>query len=399
MKVINLLIDNVLSNIILYLFPNCKNFEELKCLFRINIDKKNSNEIRKLLNKKYNELYNFLHEELSSLNINDYKNLLNNLSTIYNGLSLSDNDKRFIYDELLLIEFCLTYHSNLDKLIFVIKKIFICIVCEIIFSYIKRYILKYLEDVKMSEQIRKRKKYNSINKHKKNIVKAIIEKICPILLPEYDYEIFTYDNIHDINKALKGKISIIKGGAVKYNSETIQTMIDALENIRGSENPVYDKDKVDEFITFLKDPNTKKLIEDGEKMPYNFEDTVDKINTNTLTDEGYVSLNIFNELLDTEIGHRLLKIFSGKTVDQISGIIYKSEESANNGDILDDNSFGFKKGDIVLISVLECLDALRCSYSSNKPCCSNPGSVVVNVNTPITQLRVTDNVVELETHD
>lgn len=360
MKVINVLIDSTLSYI-KYCFPNCENFEELKLYFRIDIDNKNGDEIRKILKMKYSELYDFLHSEISNINICECKILFNKIKNTYDKLAISTQSKNIIYDKLVKLSFCLQ-SDNSENLICYITKDFIFIISTIIFSFIKKHILNYLEIIKILNNTKKNEK--NINKlifMKKNIINIIIKNLCPLILHKNNFNdnIFSYDNIYNINEYLKEEINNIKGGATKYNSETIQTIINSLENIKDSDNTLYDREKVNEFINFLKDPNTKNVIDKMDGLPYNFDDTVNKLNIDTLNNEGYVSLSIFNELMDTDIGHKLLKIFTGKTPDEISGIIFKSEELANNGDILDDNSFGFKKGDIVLISVLECLDALK----------------------------------------
>ncbi|CCU55816.1 unknown similar to AMEV214 [Choristoneura biennis entomopoxvirus] len=401
MKVINTLIDSILSYII-YCIPKCENFEELKCSFRIDIDNKNSKEIKKILQIKYNELYNFLHKELSNLNFNDYKILFNKIKNTYQLLSISQQYKNFIYDKLLKLYYCLLSDNN-GNLIFIIKEDFISIISTIIFYFIKKHIIKYLEIIKFLNDIKKKERNISKLIHmKNNILELILKNICPLLLSfnKVHNDKYDYNNIYNINECLKNEIFNIKAGATKYNSETIQSMLSALENINDSDNTLYDKDKVNEFINFLKDPNTKKLIGETDNIPYSFDDTINKINVNTLNNEGYVSLNIFNELMDTDIGHKLLKVFTGKTPDEISGIIFKAEDFANNGDILEDNSFGFKKGDVVLISVLECLDALKKGY--NNSCTTNTlpvGSVTVNINTPISDIKINDTFMELEPKD
>ncbi|AAG02920.1 hypothetical protein AMV214 [Betaentomopoxvirus amoorei] len=403
MKIINSIIDSILSYIKLCI-PKCENFEEFKCSFHIDVDNKSSEEIIKLLKIKYNELYNFLHTELSNLSLNDYKMIFNKIKNTFNDLSIPNQYKNFIHDKLLRLHFCLLYDHS-EKLIFIIKEDFIAIFRCIIFYFIKKNIINYLETIKILNDVKKKERnINKLIYMKKNIIELILKNICPLLLSKYntlkDNE-FTYNNINKINDCLKREIYNIKAGATKYNSETIQTMLSALENIKENENPMYDKDKVNEFINFLKDPNTRKIICDNADIPYSFDETINKINVNTLDDENFISLNIFNELMDTDIGHKLLRIFSGKTPNEISGIIFKGEEYANNGDILEDNSFGFRKGDIVLISVLECLDAIKKGYNNcNNPVMTIPnGSITVNVNTPISDIKINDTYLNLENNN
>ncbi|BAO49455.1 hypothetical protein [Alphaentomopoxvirus acuprea] len=423
MKVIYIIIDACLS-FIKYCFPIC-NIDKIKLIFKeLKLDKKKADDIIKMLTITEEKLYNILHEEISKLEFKrDYDILYNKIFSELNNFNLTSEDKMFIKRELYILYYCLS--NDMGKFIFCIKHRFIKIILKITSSFIKRYIIYFYDLIRIINKIKQESDILSLILIKNGVINIIIYNLLPLIL--YNLQHKTYDkiiinmisidkknkntkkNINELNHGLLKKINLylkketenqellsnIYAGAKKYNMENIELMINSLQDIKNN-NTLYDTEKVNEFINFLEDKHVQELLEHGKiEPPYKFKDIINTINTEKLNSDGYISLNIFNELMDTDIGRKLLKIFSGKSPKEISDTIFGAEQYLNNSLDLENNSFGFKKSDIVVFTVLECLDAIRASYN-NKNCCDSNRSLIVNINTPVENVKVNDADINLQ---
>ncbi|AAC97692.1 hypothetical protein MseVgp184 [Melanoplus sanguinipes entomopoxvirus] len=408
MKILNTLLDYI-NQIINMLFPNSEDeFNKLKIFENINIENKKTDEIIKIFKEIEHKIANYVKTELYKMNQQDYIILYNKIESYIRSnnkpFELTPDERQQIYEGLFTIK-CYFDNEWMDKSITWIRNIFLHIIMIIIVSIIKHAIKTYMLTIKYIQDVRKDTNLKTLIMLRNGILNIIVYKIIPIMLYIYKHDTSNLPNAFkypptDINELDTNKINnIIEylkeeieknmfnyiSGFKKYNMESINNMINVLkgDNCDKLCNP----DEAKELLNFLQDPHVQNMLLDGEiDLPQ--KNVIKDLNSKILNNSEYVTLNIMNELLDTNIGKKLMQIFTGSSSESLSNTILGAENKINNGINLNNNSFGFKDSDIVLITVMECLDAIRACANNSKNCCVKTPSLTVNVNTPITKLSV-----------
>lgn len=388
------------------------------CIIKIiNKEETKKNILFKIL---YKEFYN---EKLLLYKQKDYTNLNMKLqiyikklyTNIENRSELNEN----IYNELICYNNIIYYfthnYNNFVLINTLIKNCYSKMMALILYNIILKFINNILD---ISEYIESHInvnvlqnmsnliifRYKLINLFQYNIIpntfKLYSKKDNNI---KYIYNNLTYKhnwNNLDICDIINFDFLKFLGGAqiIPEEKEKITNVIKKIKDLQSS-NEIYKNDKdFDEFITFLSNEYIQNsIIYKNVQLPEKFKNILNILENNKNEITNNVSLNIFNELLDSEIGKKLCKIYKQENIgtDSVKNVIL----DLNNDPVSKkyDTSFEFTKNDIIFLTILNCLDAIKKETSiKDDNSKSNSTSLIVNLNYPISRFKMNDKLFTLK---
>lgn len=418
-KIIDYFLNIILKNINFLLNTKTDDNINLKkklntCIIKI-IQKEelNKNIIFKIL---YKDLYN---EKLLLHKQKDYIQLYTKLQIYIKKLYIKEIKSELnedIYNEIIcynnIIYYFIHNYNNFILINTIIKICFSKMISLILYNIILKFINNILDiseyiDLNMNTNILQNMsnliilRYKLINLFQYNIIPNVIKlyykKDKNI---KYIYNKLIYKNnwnVLDNRDILNYDYLNFLGGAeiITEEKQKITNIIEKVKDLQSS-NEIYKHNKsFDEFIIFLSNPYIQKsILINNVQLPEEFKNILNILESNKNDTSENISLNIFNELMDTDIGKKLCKIYKQENIatDSVKNVILDLNNTSSTEKY--DTNFEFTKNDIVFLTILNCLDAIKKettnTATSGVKDNSKSNSLIINLNYPISKFKMND---------
>jgi hypothetical protein len=369
----------------------------------------------KILQILFKELYN---TKLELYTKNDYIILNNKLQLYISKISSNKTDQNvMIYEEIIYYKNIIYYFINVNDNYKLTNTLLKCCFARLISLILYQIILKFINDsMEIFNYISENKNLNSTKGISKLIELRFIllnllqYRLIPNIMKAYSkndkHILYIYDQLnykkawYKLDPQLDIKnIPILNsvGGAevIKEDRDSINIIIEKLKKLKSTDKNYENNPDIDEFIIFLSNPFMQKsILVDNLLLPKKFKLILDKLINEKEEQSGSLILNIFNELINTPFGNKLLKIYNcpNKATDKVKNIIYDLSSDDKNTTNNKKSNFEFTDSDFDKITILMIIDAVKSVIHNNYP---QSNSMQVNINHPTSEIKINDEIIKI----
>lgn len=196
-------------------------------------------------------------------------------------------------------------------------------------------------------------------------------------------------------------LKYLGGAKIDLNEkDKILFVIEKIKQLQSS-NEIYKNDKTfDDFIVFLSNPYIQKsILIDNIQLPTAYKNILNILESQKNDSSNNVSLNIFNELLNTDIGNKLCKIYKQENLatDDVKKVIFDLNNNPETEKY--STNFEFTKNDVIFLTILSCLDAIKKEANNSNVSVndeSKNNSTIVQLNYPVSKFKINDKLFTLK---